>query len=239
MRLLDLTLPTPEENLALDEALLDEAEAAAGPFELLRIWESPEPLVVLGRSSQARREVNIDFCRSQGIRVLRRSSGGAAVVVAPGSLMYALVLSYEFRPQLRALDEAHRFVLGKTADALEDVVPGVQHQGTSDLALCERKFSGNSVRCKRRHFLYHGTLMHALDVRLVEQCLAMPPRQPGYRQDRPHESFLTNVNAAVEQLRAALVEAWQADERTDNWPRRRVADLIAQRYGQEEWTFQR
>jgi hypothetical protein len=31
MRYLDLTLPTPEENLALDEALLDAAERAARP----------------------------------------------------------------------------------------------------------------------------------------------------------------------------------------------------------------
>ena len=30
MRLLDLTLPTPEENLALDEALLDETGRRAG-----------------------------------------------------------------------------------------------------------------------------------------------------------------------------------------------------------------
>ena len=37
MKLLDLTLPTAAENLALDEALLDAAEQDAGPSELLRI----------------------------------------------------------------------------------------------------------------------------------------------------------------------------------------------------------
>ena len=45
--LLDLTLRTPEENLALDEALLAAAEASAGR-ETLRFWESPVPFVVLG-----------------------------------------------------------------------------------------------------------------------------------------------------------------------------------------------
>ncbi len=95
MRLLDLTLETAEENLALDEALLDEAEAGREPREVLRIWESPRPLVVLGRSSQVSHEVELAFCRQQGIPVLRRASGGAAIVAGPGSLMYAVVLSYD------------------------------------------------------------------------------------------------------------------------------------------------
>jgi len=52
MKLLDLTLPSPAENLALDEALLDAAEAGEMADEVLRFWESPQPLVVVGRSSQ-------------------------------------------------------------------------------------------------------------------------------------------------------------------------------------------
>ena len=43
MRLLDLTLPDPAENLALDEALLLAAEGG-GP-EVLRLWEQPTPAV--------------------------------------------------------------------------------------------------------------------------------------------------------------------------------------------------
>ena len=41
MKLLDLTLETPAENLALDEALLEEAEQSTKPTEVLRLWESP------------------------------------------------------------------------------------------------------------------------------------------------------------------------------------------------------
>ena len=80
MRYLDLTLPTAAENLALDEALLEEAEAAGGPTEMLRLWESPQPLVVVGRSSRIDAEVRVDACRASGIPILRRASGGAAIV---------------------------------------------------------------------------------------------------------------------------------------------------------------
>ena len=65
-------------------------------------------MVVVGRSSQFRVEVRVDACRELGIPVLRRPSGGAAIVAGPGCLMYALVLSYQIRPQLRVLSEAHR-----------------------------------------------------------------------------------------------------------------------------------
>src|SRR6186713_3085091 len=112
MQFLDLTLPTAAENLALDEALLDEAEAAAQATECLRLWESSEVAVVLGRSSQIAREANVDACRADNIPILRRCSGGCAVVIGPGCLMYSVLLSYERRPYLRVLDEVHRFVLG-------------------------------------------------------------------------------------------------------------------------------
>ncbi len=118
MHLFDLTLPTPEENLALDEALLDEAEAAAEPHECLRLWEAPRPLVVVGRNSRLADEVNVEACRAAGVPILRRTSGGCAIVAGPGSLMYAVVLSYERRPELKMLDAAHAFVLETIAAAL-------------------------------------------------------------------------------------------------------------------------
>jgi lipoate-protein ligase A len=239
MHLLDLTLATPQENLALDEALLEEAEEARAPRETLRLWESPAPFVVLGRSSQIALEVNLPFCRQQGIPILRRASGGAAVVAAPGCLMYAVVLSYERRPQLRSLDEAHRFVLNTTLEALRPLVSGVMRQGTSDLTLGPFKFSGNSVRCKRRNFLYHGTLLYDCSLPLVEQCLAMPPRQPEYRRQRPHREFVNNLPLSAAALRAALIATWQASDAAPDWPRQRVGELVTTRYSQPDWNAKR
>ena len=93
MRRLDLTLPTPAENLACDEALLEWAEEQDRDWEFLRLWESPQPVVVVGRSSRIALEVCGDACRERDIPILRRSSGGAAIVAGPGCLMYALVLN--------------------------------------------------------------------------------------------------------------------------------------------------
>ena len=235
MRFLDLTLGSPAENLALEEALLDEAEAAGEPRETLRLWEPAAPLVVVGRSSKIAQEVRCDVCRRDGVPVLRRASGGAAVVSGPGCLMYALVLSYELRPVLRAVDDAHRHVLGKLAGAFRPHVAGVRCQGISDLVLGDRKFSGNSVRCKRSHLLYHGTMLYDFPLEWIERYLCMPPRQPVYRQQRGHEAFVVNLPLDAAALREALIGAFQATEPCAGWPAERVADLVAQRYGRPEW----
>jgi len=235
LRHLDLTLATPEENLALDEALLDEAEQCAEPLETLRFWEPCALLAVLGRSSQAAQEVDLEACRRDGVPVLRRSSGGATILTGPGCLMYALVLSYECRPALRSVDLAHHLVLDTLVAALRPLAPKVRCRGVSDLALGDWKFSGNSVRCRRRHLLYHGTLLYGFPLPLVEQYLRMPPRQPDYRAGRDHRAFLANLPLEAAAIRHALQTAWHAHAPMPDWPRARTAQLVAERYSQPEW----
>jgi lipoate-protein ligase A len=254
MKLLELTLPTPEENLALDEALLDQAEADPSAGEVLRLWEPDHPMVVVGRSSKLAEEVKSDECRRRGIPVLRRSSGGASVVAGPGCLMYAVVLSLNDRPALRAIDHAHRYVLERIAGALRPFVPAVRCRGTSDLVVDDLekcppkgacggetgepavlKVSGNSVRVKRNWLLYHGTLLYNFPVELIEACLPMPPREPDYRGGRPHRRFVTNLPISRGDLRGAMIGRWQANEPFGDWPQELTAGLIAERYGLASW----
>ena len=137
MRRLMLTLETPAANLALDEALLDAAEAEGPKAEVLRLWESPQPFAVLGRSSRVELEVDATECSARGIPVLRRSSGGAAIVAGPGCLMYAVVLSYDLRPEARGIHASHAYVLDRIAGALRSHVGTVERAGTSDLVLVD------------------------------------------------------------------------------------------------------
>src|SRR5687767_14985795 len=106
MLMLNLTLDTPAENLALDEALLLAAEESSRPREVVRIWEPGQTFVVIGSSSKHESETNAKACAAAGVPILRRPSGGAAIVTGPGCLMYAVVLSYEHHPHLAAIDEA-------------------------------------------------------------------------------------------------------------------------------------
>jgi lipoate---protein ligase len=251
MQLLDLTLDTPVENLALDEALLDSAELAArtapahaGDHEVLRIWEPPATMVVAGSSTRLADEVHLDRCSATGVPVLRRASGGMSIVTGPGCLMYAVVLSYEKRPQFRSIDRAHQGVLETIAAALNGAllgatgsasVPSVRRKGISDLVFGDRKFSGNSLRCKRQHLLYHGTLLYDFNLEAISQLLKMPSRQPAYRQGRSHAEFIMNLPLESSALRRALLETFAAREQHPDWPRELTVQLVAEKYSRPEW----
>lgn len=235
MLLLELTLPTPAENLALDEALLEAAERNELAGETLRIWESPQMAVIIGRSSKRSEEVDVGYCETHQIPILRRSSGGAAIVMGAGCLMYGVVLSLERRPELRMIDRAHQFVLGRIRDALAVSLKGVELCGISDLAAQERKFSGNSLRVGRKHLLYHGTLLYDFPVARVGACLKSPPRQPEYRAGRSHGEFVANLVATRDQLRQALVRAFESEQLLTDWPQTLTQQLTADKYSQEAW----
>jgi lipoate-protein ligase A len=236
MQLLELTLDTPAENVALDEALLLSAEDDEAADEVLRLWEPHQHFIVLGSSSRIAEEVNLDYCQEHGIEIVRRTSGGAAIVAGPGCLMYSLVLSLERRPDLRAVDRAHRFVLDALAAAIGRHVPGVGRRGTSDLAIGDRKFSGNSLRLKRRYLLYHGTLLYDFPLAIIAASLREPPRQPAYRDNRAHGDFIANLPLDPPSLRSAVSAAFGPTVLARSWPTQLTATLAEEKFGTAGWT---
>jgi len=66
-----------------------------------------------------------------------------------------------------------------------------------------------------------------------------PDHQPDYRRRRDHAAFLTNLPLPVGELKGRLKAAWDARDSLPHWPRERVATLVEDRYGREEWTRRR
>lgn len=238
MTLLDLTLPTAAENLALDEALLLAAEAGTGG-EVLRLWENPAPAVVLGSGGSVRIDVNVPACDADGVPVLRRASGGGTVLVGPGCLCFTVVLAYARAPGLDQIGPSARYVLEFVRRALRHVAPGAAVEGTSDLAVGGRKFSGSAQQRKRRHFLHHGTLLASFDLGLIGKYLNPPERQPAYRAGRPHGEFVTALPADTATLRRLLTAAWQPAGAYAPVPVDVVEQLVAGKYGRDDWTRRR
>lgn len=239
MQFLDLTLDEPAANVAVDEALLEWCEAGECRHEILRVWEPYQNLVVIGRGSEVDREVARDYCAAHRIPVIRRCSGGAAIVSGPGCLMYAVVLDGERRPELGLIDAAHQAILQRIAAALHSLGLPAELCGTSDLAVAGRKISGNSMRRKRRWLLYHGTLLYGLPAEMIERCLGIAPRQPDYRAGRSHRDFVGCLETSSRALKAALRASWQATEPLSSWPQHRVQYLVKQRYACDAWNLGR
>jgi lipoate-protein ligase A len=235
MQYLDLTLASAAANLACDEALLDACEADSGA-EVLRFWEPAQCFVVAGYSNEVAREVNLAACRQAGLDVLRRCSGGGAVLQGPGCLNYSLVLKINGHPPLATIPGANRHIMARQQAALAGLLRrAVEIQGCTDLTVGGLKFSGNAQRRKRHALLFHGTFLVRFDLSLMDCFLNLPSRQPDYRQGRPHQRFLMNLEVAATSIKDALRAAWAAHA-----PLSHVPDgqrLIADKYARDDWNL--
>jgi lipoate-protein ligase A len=233
-RCVEFTYPTIEANLALDEALLVDAETHGGGA-IVRIWEPSTLAVVLGASSRIREDVDVDLCRRDGIPIARRSSGGGTVLVGPGSLNVTIVLPADAAPGLSAVDTAHRYVLERVARSIREAGQPVQVQGLGDLTLGDRKVSGSAQRRLRRAFFVHLTVLYAFPLELIGRYLHRPSRQPDYRAGRSHADFLTNLDLARPALLQAIQEPWRPLTSSLAVPFSEVEELVATRFGDPTW----
>ena len=215
MELTDLGVVPPARGIREERKILESVERArcAGVHagntqsglrggEHLLIWEAAHPAVVLPRNGAADAWAYPEACVARRVPILRRDSGGGSVVLGPGCLNFALVLSLDARPAVADVTGSYVTLLRAMVDAL--AIPGVTIHST-DLALGNRKFAGHAQRRLRHTLLHHGTILYDFDIDLIDVLLPEPPRRPAWRGSRRHREFLTD--APVE--RADLVTRLQ------------------------------
>ena len=235
MKSLDLTLPSPAENLACDEALLDWREEQGGE-DILRFWESPEPFVVVGYANKIQAEVNVANCEARKVPIFRRCSGGGTVLQGPGCLNYALILQMEKNPRLASISGANKYIMERNREAIQSAAghaPSIR--GHTDLVFSHRKFSGNSQRRHKSFLLFHGTFLLNFDLPLIGEFLTFPSRQPDYRDSRSHDDFLVNLNLSAAAIKGALEKEWGADLPLESPPLERISKLAREKYATREW----
>ncbi len=231
MNTLDLTLSTPAENLACDEALLELCEETKLPG-VFRFWESRDYFVVVGYSNKVATEVNLAACARRGVPILRRCTGGGTIVQGPGCFNYALVMP---APSAN-VTETNRFIMERHRAALSKLWgKPVIFDGHTDLALAGRKFSGNSQRRKKHYILFHGTFLLDFDLTVIEELLRFPSQQPAYRQSRSHTDFLANLNVPAAVIKQALRQIWHATTELPVIPTEQIQQLVMEKYATREW----
>jgi lipoate-protein ligase A len=237
MKLCDLTLRTPEENLACDEVLLDLCEAGDSD-ELLRVWALPQYFVVLGYANRSATEVNLSFCRELNIPVLRRCTGGGTVLQGPGVLNYSLIVRTDDSGPFHSIAATNKLILERHRDTLAKFVQApVEWRGQTDLAIGGLKCAGNAQRRRRRFLLFHGSFLLHLDFGLLEKILPRPSHQPDYRLNRSHSDFLVNLNLPDHALKAALCRTWNATAPLDRIPFDQITFLAREKYALDEWNL--
>jgi len=227
MKSFDQPLPSPAENLAADEALLDWCESGHGA-ETLRFWEPRETFVVVGYANKIATEVNTTACATKKIPIFRRCSGGGTVVQMSGGLNYSLILRITEGGPLHNITSANHFIMEKNRAALS----ALNHH----LSNGEISVRGHTDLCLG-HLKFAGTLLLDCDLKLISELLLMPSLEPDYRANRPHEEFVTNLSLPADKVKAALAGAWHADEILADPPLAAITALAREKYSTREWNF--
>ena len=185
--------------MAVDEALFREAVGISLPRRL-RFYGWQSPAVSLGRFQNARRELDLEACERFGIAVVRRPTGGKAVLHEQ-ELTYAVVAadaSPLFPPDIlgtyrlisaciaRGLSAlgiaAEMKTEGRTLAEGETNAVCFAHPSRYELLVDGRKICGSAQMRSQGVFLQHGSLLMTFDPGRISAVL---PSHPGSaRPDR-------------------------------------------------------
>ncbi len=144
----------------------------------------------MGSSERPEQVVDAEACARLGVDVLKRSTGGGSVLQTGDVLNYSLVM-----PTPASLDPKPGFRSGLNLICAILAALGIEGrpEGTSDVAVGDRKISGNAQARRWGAVLLHGTLLVDFDRDLADAVLRHPPREPYYRRGRSHRDFLVTV----------------------------------------------
>ena len=186
---MDDTSPLPSETepvlSVIDDGLCEAAEAqardlaamqavaTAAQAPMLRFYRC-RPAVLLGRHQWPEKELRLDYCRDQGIAVVRRQSGGGALYTDEGQLAWSLILPRapgDGGPNLaKLLERACRAV----AEGLARLGVETRFKAPNDLEVAGRKLAGCHVAVEPGAVLLHGTVLLSANVERMLHALRVP-----------------------------------------------------------------
>lgn len=145
--------------LAMEEYLAKQVDE-----ELFVTWIA-SPTVIFGRHQVMEAEVNVDFCRANGIAMYRRKSGGGCVYADEGNLMMSMI-----SPNKHS-DEVFQQFLDKVSGVLRDLGFAAVKSEHNDILVEGYKVSGNACYALSTGTIVHGTMLVNVDFEALQQAI--------------------------------------------------------------------
>jgi lipoyltransferase/lipoate-protein ligase len=164
VRVIESLIPSdPYMNLAVEEAL-NNVEVDK---PVMRFWVN-KPAVVLGRFEDVLSEVNVEYCLSNDVAIVRRHSGGGTVYHDEGNLNITLVLPRSYGGRLTLCYDILKDVLVSTLNSL-----GLKNITTTsnEVLVNDRKVSGMAGSLTKYSLLCHSTLLVSSDLTKLRSSL--------------------------------------------------------------------
>lgn len=213
------------ENMAQDVALLEAVIDGQAP-PTLRLYGWSPPCLTLGRH-QGEEAADVEFCWQEGIDVVRRPTGGRAVLHHL-ELTYSVVAPLGQGPIPRPLQDAYRTLCSALVEAVRSfgidaeltggevnlsmpgprsTAPCFEAPAGGEVVVGGRKLIGSSMRAGKGHLLQHGAILLDWDGRLQAGTMGLSDDSAL----RPHVTTFAEQLGGVpprEELENALASAF-------------------------------
>jgi len=180
-------------NLALDEAIFQSVRTGASP-PTLRLYRWSAPALTIGYAQDRDRDVDRAACRARGIAVIRRVTGGRAVL-HDAEVTYSVAAPAGLPGFGTGLDAAYRrvaagLIAGLRLLGLRAALPAPGPRDPTrpprqaacfaaparhEIAVAGRKLIGSAQRRERGAFLQHGSILLESHEALLGQVLRSHP----------------------------------------------------------------
>ncbi|MBT9612155.1 MAG: lipoate--protein ligase family protein [Burkholderiales bacterium] len=213
-RVIDTGLRRAVENIALNRALLEARQADEIPSTLrfLRF----KPAALLGFHQSAEQELNLDYCREQGVDIQRRVTGGGAIYFDETQLGWEL---YLHKRDLGTADmqAITRRICETAARGIQALGVDAQFRPRNDIEVDGRKISGTGGAFDGDALMFQGTLLIQFDVEKMLRVLRIPVEKlsdkaiASARERVANMADLLGHVPEMQDVQAALIQAF-ADE---------------------------
>jgi lipoate-protein ligase A len=170
-RVIDTGLRGGRANIAFDQAVIAARSEGriADTIRFLRF----RPSALIGMHQILRHEVRVDYCRSRGIEIGRRITGGGGLYLDEGQIGWELVFD---RATLgfRDLDEAARRICEAAACGLNKLGIPARYRPRNDIEVEGRKIGGTGGFVDGNTLFYQGTLLIDFDPAEMIAVLKVP-----------------------------------------------------------------
>jgi lipoate-protein ligase A len=170
-RIIDTGVREGRANIAFDAALIEERQADRVP-DTIRFLRFP-PTALIGRHQDLGREVNLDYCRDQGIGIVRRITGGGAIYLDEGQLGWELVF-HRSTLGIAALPDLAREICNAAAAGLSRLGVEARFRPRNDIEVDGRKLSGTGGFFDGDVLIFQGTVLVDMNSQQMARVLNIP-----------------------------------------------------------------
>src|ERR687898_3678066 len=166
IRLLETEHRSAYYNMALDQALMS---TVGDSIPILRIYGWKPCAVSIGYFQSLKEEVDIKKCKKLGIDVVKRITGGGAVLHE-----HELTYSFITKGYPANIMESYELICEPVVMCLRNLGFNAQFSPLNDIDVDNKKVSGNAQTRKNNILLQHGTILLDVDVDKMFSVLKVP-----------------------------------------------------------------